>query len=289
MRSPFRLPTRPGPLAVLALLAAVPAGAHPALVGGFRPAAAERTARAVWTNPAAIGMTGRGAASADVVFLGDAVSGLGESGDSGDWKLPSDPLGFSLAASTDRLAYAWQVELEDRPGVPDWTFAVGNAVPVSRTARAGATVEWRAGDGGGLDAAFATQLRLGRSLGACAVVSNLLERGVDGADAPRSVQLGAVLRVRPALGRLTWDTVFTSGADDPVHWLGLAIDGAKSAYLSVARSSGNDWSATVGLTFPHHRLGIGGLDVDGAEVRPQQAFLVGEWTGREIVGAARRR
>jgi hypothetical protein len=266
----------------VAVLLGGPAHAHPGLVGAFRPVAAEEGARAVWVNPAAVGLTGMGTAVVEL-FL-DEISGALPDGE--EWKVPSDVTGLSVAAATDRLAYGYQRELKDRPGVPDWTLAVANRVRVGRTAHFGAGLEWRGGEDGGLEGEVGAMLPAGRHLRLAAVLHELFERGADGAAGSRHWQVGGAFRVPPLLGRFSWDTEFPDSGD-PVHWFGFAIDRSKAAHASFARSSEGDWSASLDFAFPNHMVGIGALDRDASESKPDRAFLAAEWRGQALAGAPR--
>jgi hypothetical protein len=273
------LPTRPAILAVLALAGQAPA--HPALIGGFRPIAAEEGARALWVNPAAVGLTGMGTAVAEL-FLDEPAAALPEGG--GEWTFPSDVSGFGAAAATDRMAYGYQRELEDRPGVPSWTFALANRVSMGRHANVGAALEWRGGEDGGLEGQLGALLPAGRHLRLGVVLHELFERGADGADGSRHWQVGGALRLTPLLARVTWDAELPE-TGDPVHWFGFAVDRSKAAHLSLARSSEGDWSASLDLAFPNHLVGVGALDRDASETKPDRAFLAAEWRGQALPGA----
>jgi hypothetical protein len=257
------------------------AQAHPGLVGGFRPVAAEEGARSVWVNPAAVGLTGMGTAVVEL-FLDEIPESLP---DGEEWKVPSDVTGLSVAAATDRLAYGYQRELDDRPGVPAWTFAVANRVRVGRTAHFGAGLEWRGGEDGGFEGEVGTVLLAGRHLRLAAVLHELFERGADGMDGSRNWQLGGAVRFPALLGRITWDTELPESGD-AVHWLGLAIDRSKAAHVSFARSSEGDWSASLDFAFPNHLVGVGALDRDASESKPDRAYLAAEWRGQALAGTA---
>jgi hypothetical protein len=271
------------PLAILPVLVG-PAHAHLALVGGFRPVASEESARAVWINPAAVGATGLGAAAVEL-FLADPAGALPDGGE--EWQIPSELTGFSVAAATDKLAYGYQRELDDQPGVPAWTLAVANRVPLGRIGDLGAGLEWRGGSDGGLDGTAGVVLPAGRHLRMAAVLHELFERGADGVPGSRHWQLGGALRLAPLLSQVTYDALLPAGGGDAVHWIGLAIDRAKFAHVSFARSSEGDWSASLDLAFPNHLLGIGALDRDTSEPRPDRAYFAAEWRGRSTPGATR--
>jgi len=279
---------RPALAVVLVLLLVAgpgPARAHPGLLGGFRSVAAEEGARAVWTNPAAVGITGRGSAVAEITFRDDALR-LPEDGSAPDWELPTGLTAMSVAAATDELGYGLQIELEDETGVPEWTFAVGNGVKLGQALRAGLTAEWRGG-GDGLEGTAGVLVPMGRSLRAAAVVHDLLGKETDGVPGERWWQLGAAAEVRPLLGRLTWDTVLTDGPESPVHWVGFAIDRSKVAHVSFARSSEGDWNASIDLVFPNHLVGVGARDrSESGAVDPHRAWLAAEWCGRTLPGRA---
>lgn len=270
-----------------ALLASAPgAQAHPSLTGGFHPIASERGARAVWVNPAAIGVTGQAAGVAELLVDGDQAAGLLQSASGEEWELPSEIRGLGVAATTDRLGYGFQWESEDRPGVPDWTFALGNGMPLSGGGRVGITAEWRGGDDSGLDADAGIRFPVGADLAVAAVLHDLLAADVDGAPTRRTWQLGAAAPFPSLLGTFTFDTVLVKSRKS-VHWLGFAIDRSRYAHVSVARSTEGDWDASLHLVFPNHLFGIGGTDRDGG-ARPDQAFVAAEWSGRAYPGTARR-
>jgi hypothetical protein len=268
--------------AAVALLAA-PADAHLALVGGFRPAAAEEGARAVWVNPAAVGQTGLATAVVEL-FLTEPTPPPGV-----EWGVPSEPTALSAAAATDRLAYGWQHELDDRAGVPDWTFTVANRVRVGREASLGAALEWLGGDDGGLEGAAAVLFPSGRHVRFAAVLHELFDRGADAAGGTRRWQLGGALRIPPLLARVTYDAVLPWEGGEAVHWVAFALDRSKAAHLSVARSSEGDWSASLDLAFPNHLLGIGALDRDVSQAKPDEGFVSAEWYGRALAERSRRR
>lgn len=281
---------RPGIVAALAVVAGAPAAsAHRSLVGGFRPVASERSARAVWTNPAAVGITGRGTAVAEVLVGADGAAALLGSDGDGEWDVPTDFQGLSVAVATDHLAYGYQYEADDVVGVPDWTFAVGNRVKMGGSAHLGATLEWRGGDDSGFDASAGVLIPLGRRLIAAAVAHDVLERRVDGADVTSSWQVGLAAPARALLGTFTYDALIAD-AVDTVHWFGFAVDGSKSARFSFARSSDGDWNATFDLAFPNHLLGLGAADrEDVGSKHPDRAFLAAEWRGRALPGTRRAR
>lgn len=262
-----------------------PARAHLGLLGGFRPVAAEEGARAVWTNPAAVGLSGRGTALAELSLRDDAGR-QAEDGSAPEWELPTGLTALCLAAATDKLGYGFQMELEDQTGVPQWTLAVGNRVRMGRNLHAGMTAEWRGG-GDGLEAAAGVLVPLGRSIRTAAVVRDLLAKDTDGVSGERWWQLGAALEMRPLLGRLTWDVVLTEEPASPVHWIGFALDRAQAAHLSFARSSEGDWSASFHLAFPHHLLGIGAIDRgESGAGDPHRAWLAAEWQGLRNPGTS---
>lgn len=278
------------PILCPALLAAallVPAGgaaAHPALLGGFRPVASEQSARALWVNPAAVGVTGQGAAVAELLVNGDEAAQALDSASQEKWSLPKDVYGFSAAASTDRLAYGYQDETKDLPGVPDWTFAVGNAVKLGQGVRIGATAEWRGGNDSGLDATAGLLMPFGQRMMLAAVARDLLARDVDGTDGHRSWQVGAAVPLRPALGTFTWDAMLQS-SESPIHWFAFSIDRAARAHASVARSSDGEWSVTLALVAPNRLLGVGATERKGG-ARPDRGFVAAEWRGTPFPGTA---
>lgn len=270
-------------LLVVAMLApGSGAAAHRALLGGFRPVASEHGARAVWVNPAAVGVTGRGTAVAELIVNGDEATAFLQSASEDDWALPTDVKGFSIAASTDRLAYGFQSEIGDEPGVPAWTFSVGNGVRLGGGGRIGATAEWRGGDDGGLDGSAGALIPLGRQLTFAAVARDVLARDVDGAAGERTWQLGTAIPLPTVYGTFTWDTVL-AGSDGPVHWLAFSLDRGGQAHFSLARSFDGDWNATLDLVFPNHLFGIGAVDRDGG-AHPDRAFVAAEWSARRYPG-----
>jgi hypothetical protein len=266
------------------LTGASSAAAHPTLVGGFRPVASERSARALWVNPAAIGVSGQGTASLELLLDGDQASALLQSASDEEWELPTEIRGFSVAAATDRLAYGFQRESDDVAGVPDWTLAVGNGVQLGAGGRAGLTAEWRGGDDSGFDADAGLQFPVGRQLQVAAVLHDLLAADVDGVESRRTWQVGAAAPFRSILGTFTWDAVLVRSRTT-VHWLGFAIDRSRYAHLSVARSTEGDWAASFALTFPHYLFGVGGVDRDGG-ARPDHGHVSADWSGRPYPGTA---
>ena len=259
-----------------------PAASHPSLVGGFRPVASEQSARALWVNPAAIGITGHATATMELLVDGDQAASLLQSASAEDWELPTEIRGFSMAAATDRLAYGFQRETDDRGGVPDWTLAVGNGVRLGAGGRVGLTAEWRGGDDSGFDADAGLQFPVAGELTVAAVLHDLLAADVDGAETRRTWQVGAAAPFRSLLGTFTWDAVLVRSRTT-VHWFGFAIDRSRYAHLSVARSTEGDWAASFALAFPHYLFGIGGVDRDGG-ARPDNAHVSVDWSGRPYPG-----
>jgi len=241
------------------------AGAEVDLVGGFRPVAAEESARALWVNPAAIGASERPSVVAELVWLEppDGDRGL------------EDVRWMGLAAATDAASYGLQWEFEDAEGVPDWTFAGGKKTRLGDGPTLGVAAEWRrAGGESSFDGTVGLVFPVGRGWRIAGVGYHLLEPETDGLESPRFWQAGTSYRHPKLLGRLTYDVVFRPDPEDPQHWFGLGVDRTKRVRFSYAVNTDGDWNATLDLALGRHLVGGG---VRHPDPGPQREFASWEW------------
>ncbi|MEB3323074.1 MAG: hypothetical protein VKI81_09655 [Synechococcaceae cyanobacterium] len=252
-------------LAVIAALGGAGAArADSSYLGGFRPVAAEESARSLWVNPAAIGIRGVPRAAVDLVWFEQ------------DRLRPGDARRLSIAVSMLDAAYGLQLGLADETGVPDWTLTWGKRLPVGGALSLGFDVEWRGGEDSAFDGALgALAARREWSLGAA--VTNLFEPETQGVPAVRTWQLGVAWRPPSMEGRFTYDAVLPAGADSR-HWFGVAFDRTRRIRLAGALSTAGDWNATVDFVLGSHLLGAGARDPEGGSRRE---FAAWEWTGAQ--------
>lgn len=245
------------------LVAAPPALADPSFLGGFRPVAAEESARSVWVNPAAVGVRGVPGAVAELVWLEE------------DRLRPGDARRLSVAVSMLDAAYGAQFDLANDTGVPAWTLTWGKRVPLAGPLSLGLGLEWRGGKDSGFDGALGAVLpRRDWTLGAA--VTNLFEPTTEQSKAERTWQLGVAWRPRSLAGRITYDAVLAAEGRAR-HWFGIGFDRTSKIRLGGALSTAGDWNATVDVVLGSHLLGAGARDPENGSRRD---FAAWEWTGR---------
>jgi len=231
-------------LAVALAAAAVPARAAISRVpGDYRPVAAEGTSRAAWVNPSGIGSGGK-------QYL--MVEGQWE--EDGDGRLLGRLATLTVSASTDRTAYLFQKELDDHPGVADWTLLAAKRMPRKHGFDLGSAVEYRSGESRTVDATVAVTRPLGAGLKACLVVEDLFAADVD--EEPGSRHWRGGLGLRPAGGGafLTWDYDRLERDDEGRHWFAVGLDRGRGVVFRVAANDEGDWSLRIGVAARAARL-----------------------------------
>lgn len=249
--------SREGALAVVAVVAGVGMAGGPALAAvsrmprDFRPVAAEGTARSVWVNPAGIGSSGEQSLM---------VEGTWRESDSGD--LLGELTTLTVAASTDHTAYLYVHEMDDVPGVADWTLMVANRMARPRGLDFGSALEWRGGESRTADGTVSMSKRFGGGLTGALVLEDVFESDVDGEPGTRHWRGG--LAFRPGNGRafLAWDYDRLARDDTGRHWLALGLDGGKGVLVRVAANDDGDWSFRLGISPRNARFAGALLDPD---------------------------
>jgi hypothetical protein len=232
-------------IAVASLGATLPAvreamAAGSTMLGGFQPIAVETGARAAWVCPAAISFYGNSQLVAEGVFLEQRE-------DFSELSL------LTLAAGTEGRAFGWQLELDDTPGVPDWTIALAQTLGRGRRVKLGTFAEVRGGDGTKFDAGLSAFAPVGRMLHVAFAVEDLLANDVDGAEGARRLRGGVAAR-GPHLW-LSWDW---RGVEHETarHFFGLGID-ARYVRLEGILDDDDGWTVEARLVFDRNVLGAG--------------------------------
>ncbi len=268
--------------AILVFVAALQIGPPPVfagadLIAGFHSVVGTSGARAIWVNPAAIGGTGRPTAVAESMWRRDAAPG-----DDADWE--EMPAAWSLAASMDRSAYAWQKEGEDIAGVADWAIAWGERRRTPGGGAFGASIEWRGGEEKTLDGTVGVLLPLGRVMTGGAVLDNVREGKVDGVDRERSWRTGLAWTPRDLPGRVTWDTLWESDRrGDTAHWFGIAFDRTQRFRLAWHGNLDDEWSGALGVVAGSAVFEGGWRKLPGDGDR-DGAWIALEWSGPQFAG-----
>ena len=268
----FALPA-PCVLVVLLGLAASPTGAAPELEAGFRSVVEVLGPRAVWVNPAAIGLSSRPSLLAEGTWR--QVRGA-----SGEDSWESTPASGGIAVSMPASGYAWQWEGEDRDGAADWTLSWGQRRSTPGGISFGTAFEWRGGEDSAIDWTLGLILPVGRSLQAAGVVRDLLESDRDGVPVERTWRTGLAWIPRSWHGRLLWDTLWGEGRPGgTVHWFGGAFDLSGGIRLRWLGDFDDEWNGSVGID-------VGGVGVEGGYRRvrfaPDGAWIALEWRGARI-------
>jgi hypothetical protein len=260
--------------------------AGPEHLGRFYPVAAEESGRALWINPAAVGVSVTPATVAEIVWFVDDNEGSGRlfaEGVVGDSLAPASSRKglrfYNLAVSTGRSSLGFQWEFDDADGIADWTLAWSRPARLGQNLVLGSTLEWRAGSEGKLEASFALRSTLGSSITAAVVGRNVFESDVDGRKSERLWQSGISLRSAKAMGRLAYDVVILEESEDLDHWFSAALDRVKRVRLEYARNTRDEWSASADLVSEGVLLGVGIAGIEGDVLR---LSLSAEWRGRPL-------
>ena len=264
------------PLVAAAILAAASPSARAGTdhLGGFRSVAGEETARALWVNPARIGMRGHATSAIELVWLGTPE---GESG-----KLQT----LSLAAGSNRAVYGFQWEFDDVSGIADWVVSTGGHTTLRNGTAFGSTLEYRGGEDDTFDATAGVSIPVG-GLVAALVVRDLLEADTDGVATDRTWRAGAAYRSAQLRGFASYDYLGASGRDSE-HWFGATVDALRELRLSYFTNTDGDWNAALSFGFGRSSLSAGRYEPDegdtGGFATARRDFAALDWDSR----AARR-
>jgi hypothetical protein len=266
-------------LPVASLFAVPVASAGTDHLGGFRPVASETSARALWVNPAGIGVGERAVAVLEMMWLSRT------SGTSGQLQT------LNLAAGAGRAAYGFQWEFDDDVGVADWAVTTGSRTQFARGGAIGTTLEYRGGDEDKFDVTAGLLFPLGGLKGAF-VVRDILEADTDSLATARTFRAGAAYRSQALRGFVSYDYV---GAEkrDGEHWLGLALDQWKSFRISYLTNTDGDWNAQIGIAVGNATFSAGRFEPDEGEpggfATARRDFAAWDWAEGTAQGRTRRR
>jgi hypothetical protein len=238
----------------------------------FRPVAVEGSARAAWVDPAGIGSSGDQSLVMEGSWREDA---------DGTFDLKHLAT-LTLAAATNRRAYAYIRQLEDQPGTPAWTLIAANRVVRPNGSALGTAVEWRGGTGRSVDGTVAVSAPLGARTGlrASLVLEDLFASDIDGQPGSRRWRGGVAYRVLRGDVYLSWDYDRLERTGEVRQWYGVGRDRGGGLLVRAATNDRGDWSLRVGI-------GVGTTRPSGAlavpDTGPRRAGAALELVGEPIV------